>query len=130
VIISASGMCDAGRVLHHLKHYLWRENTHIVFIGFQAETSMGRKIQEGQSPLHILGETIAVRAQIHSISGFSGHADKDHLLKWRQQIKGVKTLFITHGEPAVSDAFAEILLMDDPNLDIIVPALDTSFTLE
>jgi metallo-beta-lactamase family protein len=130
VIISASGMCDAGRVLHHLKHYLWRENTHIVFIGFQAETSMGRKIQEGQSPLHILGETIAVRAQIHSISGFSGHADQDHLLKWRQQIKGVKTLFITHGEPAVSDAFAEILLMDDPNLDIIVPALDTSFTLE
>jgi len=77
-----------------------------------------------------LGETIAVRAQIHSISGFSGHADQDHLLKWRQQIKGVKTLFITHGEPAVSDAFAEILLMDDPNLDIIVPALDTSFTLE
>jgi len=129
IIISASGMCDAGRVLHHLKHYLWRENTHVVFIGYQAETSMGRKIQDGQSPLYILGETIAVKAHIHSISGFSGHADQEQLLKWRRHIKGVKTLFITHGEPTVSDAFAEILLMDDNKTDIIIPALDTTFTL-
>jgi len=99
VIISASGMCDAGRIKHHLKHYLWRENTTIVFVGYQATESIGRMIQSGQEFINLFNEDIKNNAKVVTLSGFSGHADQENLLDWLSALtsKPVK-LFITHGE--------------------------------
>lgn len=129
LIISASGMCDSGRIRHHLKHYLWRDTTHLIFIGYQADESTGRAIQEGIPSIRILGENIAVKAKIHTIDGFSGHADQTQLLNWRKHIQGVSKVFITHGEPAVADAFAEKLLEAGETAEVIIPAADTIFDL-
>ena len=107
VIISASGMCEAGRIRHHLKHNLWDERNSIVFVGYQAEGSLGRLIVEGASEVTLFGEKINVKAQIHNLQGFSGHADKDGLMTW---IKGFekepKNIFLVHGEMDAKDDFA------------------------
>lgn len=107
VIISASGMCEAGRIRHHLKHNLWDERNSIVFVGYQAEGSLGRLIVEGASEVTLFGEKINVKAQIHNLQGFSGHADKDGLMAW---IKGFekepKHIFLVHGEMDAKDDFA------------------------
>lgn len=107
VIISASGMCEAGRIRHHLKHNLWDERNSIVFVGYQAEGSLGRLIVEGASEVTLFGEKINVKAQIHNLQGFSGHADKDGLMTW---IKGFekepKHIFLVHGEMDAKDDFA------------------------
>jgi metallo-beta-lactamase family protein len=130
VIIAASGMCDAGRIKHHLKHYLWRHNTHVVFIGFQAEETLGRAIQDGDSPVSIFDETIAVKAKLHTITGFSGHADQHHLLAWANTMQALAKLFIIHGEPAAMDVFAEKLSEQMPAAtEIIIPATGEAFEL-
>ena len=99
VIISASGMCEAGRIRHHLKHGLWDSRNSIVFVGYQAEGTLGRRIIEGADEVSIMGETIKVQAQIHNLEGFSGHADQNGLLNW---ISGFqippKQVFLVHGE--------------------------------
>lgn len=82
VIISASGMCTAGRIRHHLKHNLWKANNSVVFVGYQAEGTLGKIIKEGAKKVKLLGEEIAVLAEIHSIEGFSGHGDQQDLLNW------------------------------------------------
>lgn len=130
MIISASGMCDAGRIKHHLKHNLWKDNTHVVFIGYQAEESLGRAILEGQSPLTIFDETIAVKAKIHKVTGFSGHADEKHLLNWIKAIRDKQKIFIVHGEPDVMEDFADTLThVLDPNAEIIIPGPYETFEL-
>ncbi|MDK2866025.1 MAG: metallo-beta-lactamase family protein [Clostridiales bacterium] len=130
VIIAASGMCDAGRIKHHLKHYLWRQNTHVVFIGFQAEETLGRAIQDGESPVSILDETIAVKAKLHTITGFSGHADQRHLLAWTKSMQSLERLFIIHGEPAAMDVFAEKLSEQmPPETEIVIPGAGEAFEL-
>ena len=107
VIISASGMCEAGRIKHHLKHNLWRRDCTILFVGFQAEGTLGRKIVDGAKKVRIFGEEVSVNADIEIIEGFSGHADMDGLLEWMSGFKNLpKTIFITHGEETVMDAFA------------------------
>lgn len=102
IIISASGMCDAGRIKHHLKHNLWRPESAIVFVGYQAAGTLGRRISEGAKSVRIFDEEIAVRAHIETIEGFSGHADRDGLLGWIASMakKPVKIL-LAHGEPDV-----------------------------
>jgi metallo-beta-lactamase family protein len=107
IIISASGMCDAGRIKHHLKHHLWDAKCSVVFVGYQAEGTLGRSIVNGDKDVSIFGEKIHVNAEIHSLEGFSGHADKDGLLEWISAFrKPPKKIFLVHGEEGSKRAFA------------------------
>ncbi len=108
VIISASGMCEAGRIRHHLKHNLWRSESTVVFVGYQAEGSLGRIIQDGARSVKLFGEQISVRAKIETLVGVSGHADENTLLEWLGNIKKTPRLvFVNHGSDEVCDEFAE-----------------------
>ena len=108
VILSASGMCEAGRIRHHLKHNLWRENSTILFVGYQAQGTIGRKLQEGAPSVRLFGEEIAVHAHIETMQGISGHADRDMLLNWLAAMGTVpKQVFVNHGSNEVTDFFAE-----------------------
>ena len=111
VIISASGMCDAGRIRHHLKHNLWRKESTVLFVGYQAEGTLGRMLYEGAKEVKLFGETIAVRAEIQVLPGVSGHADKNGLLRWMRGFTEQKPtqVFVNHGDDGVADAFAETL---------------------
>ena len=109
VIISASGMCDAGRIRHHLKHNLWKPECTIVFVGYQGEGTLGRSLLEGVRSVKLFGEEIAVHAKIVNFQGLSSHADRDHLLAWIADIKAPKPqhVFIVHGDREVAPYFAE-----------------------
>jgi metallo-beta-lactamase family protein len=110
VIISASGMCDAGRIRHHLKHNLWRPECAVVFVGFQAPGTLGRRLLDGMEEARLFGEEIAVKARIYNLKGLSAHADRDHLLAWAENFKPRPArIFVTHGESGVSDQFAATL---------------------
>jgi metallo-beta-lactamase family protein len=99
VIIAASGMCTGGRILHHLKHSLWKPETHLVFVGYQAVGTLGREIVDGATLVRVMGEQIAVKAHVHTVNGFSAHAGQSGLINWANAIKGQKPrLFLTHGE--------------------------------
>ena len=110
VILSASGMCEAGRIRHHLKHNLWGENNTILFVGYQAEGSLGRKLQNGAKSVKLFGEEIAVNAHIETLQGTSGHADQAGLLRWLEGFK-VKPgqVFVNHGDDGSCMAFRELL---------------------
>lgn len=108
VILSAAGMCDAGRIRHHLKHNLWRKESTILFAGYQAVGSLGRALLDGADTVKLFGEEITVQARLEKIEGISGHADHDGLLAWIKAFKKKpKQIFIVHGEDAVCDVFAE-----------------------
>ncbi|MDD2493913.1 MAG: MBL fold metallo-hydrolase [Tissierellia bacterium] len=108
IIISASGMCEAGRIKHHLKHNLWRKESSIVFVGYQAEGTLGRRILDGEKDVKLFGEEIHINAEIHNVEGFSGHADKIALINWLKGFKDKpKKVFIVHGEPNSKEEFAK-----------------------
>ena len=108
IIISASGMCDAGRICHHLKHNLWNPKNSIVFVGYQANGTLGRRIVDGEEVVPVLGERIAVQAKIYNLEGFSGHADYLGLLDWVKGLqKSPQKIFLVHGEEAAKDALQE-----------------------
>ena len=110
VIISASGMCDAGRIKHHLKYNLWREDSTILMVGYQSEGSPGRKIQDGAKEIKIFGEDVAVRAKIQTLPGLSGHADRLGLLEWIEAFKyKPRQVFVVHGEDQVTELFSKTL---------------------
>ncbi len=110
IIISASGMCDAGRIKHHLKHNLWRQDSTVIFVGFQAQGTLGRRLSDGAKSVRIFDEEIAVRARIESIEGFSGHADRDGLLGWIQAMtKKPERIILVHGEPEVIASFQKTI---------------------
>ncbi len=110
VIISASGMCEAGRIRHHLKHNLWKPENSILFVGYQAENSLGRKLQDGAKTVRIFGEDIAVQAEILSLHGTSGHADQNGLLTWFSAFtKRPETVFVNHGDEAACETLCGIL---------------------
>ncbi|MDR0293363.1 MAG: MBL fold metallo-hydrolase [Oscillospiraceae bacterium] len=110
VIISASGMCDAGRIRHHLKHNLWRPECTVVFTGYQAHGTVGRALLEGASELRLFGETVYVKSEVVRLAGISGHADQAQLLKWAEGFRAApKRVFIVHGESAVCDIFAALV---------------------
>ena len=110
IIISASGMLDAGRIQHHLKHHLWRPESHIVIIGYQAEGTLGRRIIEGAKTVRLFGEEIAVQAQIHTLGGFSAHADQRGLLEWLSHFRNPNLeVFVVHGGETVSLEFAQLV---------------------
>ena len=108
IIIAASGMCDAGRIRHHLRHHLGRANCSIVIIGYQAEGTLGRRLVDGAKTVRILGEEIAVQAQIHTIGGLSAHADQGALLGWLRGFRHPPArTFVVHGESATACGFAD-----------------------
>ena len=109
VIISASGMCDAGRIRHHLKYNLWRGDSAVVFVGFQAPGTLGRNLLDGTPSVKLFGEEIAVRAKIVNFQGLSSHADHDHLVDWVKHFSPEKTthVFVVHGDREVAPVFAE-----------------------
>ncbi|MDD2971826.1 MAG: MBL fold metallo-hydrolase [Lachnospiraceae bacterium] len=110
VIISASGMCEAGRIRHHLKHNLWRPECTILFVGYQAFGTLGRILVDGATEVKLFGETIEVRAKIQTLAGLSGHADKNGLLEWIEGFqKKPERVFVVHGEDQVCVSFTECL---------------------
>ena len=110
VIISASGMCDAGRIRHHLKHNLWREESSVVFVGYQGEGTLGRRLLDGVKSVKLFGEEIAVRARIVNFHGLSSHADRDGLLRWIDHFDPKpREVFVVHGDAQVTDIYAQTL---------------------
>ncbi len=107
IVLAGSGMCNGGRIVHHLKHNLWDPTCHVVFVGYQAVGTLGRRLVEGETYLKMAGEDINVKAQLHTINGFSAHADRRDLLKWASNFKNAPTFIVTHGEPKSSLALAE-----------------------
>lgn len=129
VIISASGMADAGRIRHHLKHNLWHPEAHIVIVGFQAEGSLGRRLLEGVKSVRIYGEEIAVKAQIHDVTGLSAHADQEQLLAWASHLKPPRLTLVTHGELNAATTLAG-LLEERLHFTVVVPQMNETFELE
>jgi metallo-beta-lactamase family protein len=117
VIIAGSGMANAGRIKHHLKHNLWRRNCHVVIVGFQAKGTTGRKLVEGATKVKIFREDVAVKAQVHTIGGFSAHADQEELLTWLSGLArpGLQVMLI-HGEESISLAFEKVARKRFPDL--------------
>ena len=130
VIISASGMCDAGRIRHHLKHNLWNRKSSIIFVGYQAEGTLGRLLLDGAKEVTLFGENVQVNAQIHNLEGFSGHADKDGLLAWLSGFQTVpKHVFLVHGEGESKKAFA-YTVKEKLGYDPIVVTEQSEYVLE
>jgi len=110
VILSASGMCEAGRIRHHLKHGLWKPENTVLFVGYQAEGSLGRRLQNGAKSVKLFGEEVSVRSEIATLHGTSGHADRDGLLNWLQGFrKKPDMVFINHGDDSACTAFQQLL---------------------
>lgn len=110
VIISASGMCEAGRIRHHLKHNLWNPKSSVIFVGYQAEGTLGRLIVDGEKEVTLFGETVHVNAEIHNLEGFSGHADRNGLISWLGGFtEKPKEIFLVHGEHEVKQDFAKTI---------------------
>ena len=108
IIISASGMCEAGRIRHHLKHNLWDARNSIVFVGYQAEGTLGKQLINGLETVSLFGEEIKVNAEIYNLEGFSGHADRDELFAWLNGfVQKPKHTFLVHGEPESKQDFAD-----------------------
>ena len=129
VIISASGMCEAGRIRHHLKHNLWRPECTILFVGYQAVGTLGRNLLEGAQEVRLFGEHIEVRASIEKLAGISGHADRNGLIDWISGFeKKPKLVFVVHGEDTVTDVFAQTLI-DELEIDAYAPYSGTKFNL-
>jgi len=130
IIISANGMCTAGRIKHHLKHNLWRPGASIVIVGFQAAGTTGRKIVEGAESVKIFHENVAVRAKVFTIGGFSAHADQKGLLNWISNFAESRPrVFIVHGEPT-SGAILAGKIGEDFGLETHIPQWKESLLLE
>lgn len=129
VIISASGMCDAGRIKHHLKHNLWRKESTILFVGYQSNGTLGRALVEGAKHVKLFGEEIEVQAEIHILAGISGHADKDGLYRWIASFeKKPDKVFVNHGDDDACVAFAS-RIRAELGLDADAPYSGTIYDL-
>lgn len=129
VIISASGMCDAGRIKHHLKHNLWNEKNTILFVGYQAIGTLGRSLLEGATDIKLFGESVHVAAKILQMPGISGHADVNGLLDWAKAFEEKpKKVFVTHGEDSVTEIFAK-RLTEELGYDTMAPFSGTAYDL-
>jgi metallo-beta-lactamase family protein len=124
IIMAGAGMATGGRVRYHLKHNISREECCVVFVGFAAKGTLARQIIDGQTPVHILGDDVPVRARIHTINGFSAHADQAGLLKWHEHTGAART-FLTHGEEAAMQKFASRL----GKTQVEMPKLEQVFDL-
>ncbi|ABR47002.1 RNA-metabolising metallo-beta-lactamase [Alkaliphilus metalliredigens QYMF] len=130
VIISASGMCTGGRIRHHLKHNLWKANNSLIFVGYQAQGTLGRILKDGAKKVKLLGEEIAVLSEIYSIEGFSGHADQTDLIEWLGHFKKKpKRVFLVHGEDTSLDNLSS-LIKEKFDIPTIIPNMGYSFQIE
>ncbi len=127
VIISASGMCEAGRIRHHLKHNLWRKECTILFVGYQAHGTLGRSLLEGAQNVKLFGENIEVRAKIEKMDGISGHADQEGLLKWLHSFESKPKVFVVHGEDMVCEHFKKMI--QDEGYEAIAPFSGAEFDM-
>lgn len=129
VIISASGMCDAGRIRHHLKHNLWRPECLVLFVGYQAVGTLGRALHDGAKSVKLFGEEINVQAEISWLPGVSGHADKDGLIAWLKGFsKKPDMVFVNHGDPDACESFTACL-KNELGYNAFAPYSGTSFDL-
>ena len=129
IIISASGMCEVGRIKHHLKHNLWNPNSTILFVGYQAPGTLGRRIVDGEKTVKIFGEEIAVNARIEYIEGYSGHADQEWLLNFIYSfITKPKHIFLVHGEPEGQLELKEKILKTT-NIPVTIPSRGETYEL-
>lgn len=117
-------MATGGRVRHHLKHNLWRQNSSVIFVGFAAQGTLAREIIDGAKTVHLFGEEIPVRARIRTINGFSAHADRDELLAWHRRVGAART-FLVHGEEEVMRQFGALL----ENTQVEMPTLGQAYAL-
>lgn len=128
IIIAGSGMCTGGRIVHHLKHNAWRKDAHILIVGFQAAGTRGRALVDGAEAIHLWGETIQVRAQVHTIGGLSAHADQQGLMDWYGRFEGRPRLALVHGEPEPMQALA-VRLQDELQAEVMQPQFGEQFDL-
>ena len=130
IVIAASGMCDAGRIRHRLKNWIWRDEATVLLSGYQAEGSLGRIMEDGATAIRIQGEEYEVHARIRSIDLYSGHADGPELVQWiRERLPLHHTLFIVHGEEDAMSGLAHSLARVVPGEHLMMPALDDCFDL-
>ena len=123
IIISASGMAEAGRIRHHLKHNLWRPESTILFVGYQAEGTLGRRILDGAKSVRIHGEEITVRADIEMIEGFSGHADQKDLLNWIKHFEEIREkIFLVHGDDQARETLKKVI-EEETDYKVLLPGL-------
>lgn len=106
IIIAGSGMCNGGRIRHHLKHHLWRPSTHVIFPGFQAHGTLGRELVDGAKHVNILGERVRVAAKLHTVGGLSAHADQAGLMEWYSHFEGRPPVWLVHGEDKAREVLA------------------------
>jgi metallo-beta-lactamase family protein len=128
IIISSSGMCEAGRIRHHLKHNLYRADSTVLFVGYQAVGTLGNMLLNGVKKVKLFGEDVRVNAAIERIEGFSGHAGRDELIEWLRAIETKpRKVFLVHGESAVLNAFAHSIR--SLGYDVSVPKLGESYDI-
>lgn len=120
VIIAGAGMCSGGRIRHHLKYNLWRQQNHVVIVGFQAQGTLGRMLVDGVKKVRLLGSDIAVKAQIHTLGGFSAHAGQSQLVQWAEGFRDRPVFYLIHGEQSAREALA-LVLSKDHGIDARLP---------
>jgi metallo-beta-lactamase family protein len=124
VIIAGAGMCTGGRIRHHLRHNLWRADSSVIFVGFATQGTLARKLIDGARSVELFGETVAVHASLHTINGFSAHADRNELLRWHKALLPGKTILV-HGDPEAMESFAAQL----SDTEVLMPRRGTQITL-
>jgi metallo-beta-lactamase family protein len=130
IIVAASGMCEGGRILHHLLHGLGDPRNSVLFVGFQAEGTLGRRLRDGAETVNIFGESVRVGAEIHALDGFSAHADQSELIEWTARLDPLpRTIFLVHGEPAPAETLATRLRERFPSTEVHVPEKGREFSL-
>jgi metallo-beta-lactamase family protein len=127
IIIAGSGMCTGGRIKHHLKHNLWRPECSVVFVGYQAKGTLGRRIVDGEKFVEIYGERIKVEAEIYTINGFSAHAGQSELLNWAERFHKETLIGLVHGEPESMESMKNLL--EEAGYKTFIPSLGDTFEL-
>ena len=128
IIIAGSGMCNGGRIMHHLKHRLWNQRNAIVFVGYQVKGTLGRSIVDGEKLIKIYGEDIITKAKVYTINGFSAHADQKELIEWIAPIENIKKLCLIHGETDKMEVFADAI-KNELNIEAHIMESGVSLTL-
>ncbi len=128
IVLAGSGMCTGGRIVHHLKNNLYRDDAHVVFVGYQARGTLGRRLVEGAKSVRVAGEEVSVNATLHTINGFSAHADRRDLLAWAENFRTSPTFFVTHGEEEAAGALA--LALKEKGFNAVIPSLGQEFELK